>query len=355
MTDLRLVGDLSNADLIVGVDGRCGRIILDRPKALNALTLPMVRAFCAALDRFENDATVISVAVTSSHRSVFCAGGDIRWVREQRLAGANGDADAFFTEEFALNLRIAEFSKPYVAIIDGLCLGGGLGLSVHGAHCLVTPRAQLGMPEVSIGYFPDIGASYFLNRLPGMLGRYMALTGVDIAAGDAVWSGLASALLQVEKIETLLAQLAEGCVASAAITAVSSPVGEPDLASADGWINRCFAHASAKSMVDALSREAAPDALKAADAMRNGSPASVAITLDLLTQTRNLDLATCLAIELVLAKEITRSADFYEGVRAMLVDKDRTPMWSDVVQAGEPVVTRHGANNTSSGKAGLVP
>lgn len=317
--------------LLTAVDGRRGMITLNRPAALNALTLPMIRAIRAALEAFEHDPAVRIVTIDSTRAGTFCAGGDIRGVREARLAGRHAEADDFFTEEFALNLAIARCAKPYAALIDGVCMGGGVGLAVHGSYRVVSDRLVMAMPEVAIGYFPDVGASFFLNALPpGRTGLYAALTGARLTASDALYCGLATACVPHDAWTDLQSALSDGAPGDLAETiarfSVSLPPGEVERNRAT--IDRCFDAGGLEQIVARLTDDGGAFAKSALEAMRAASPASLRTTLDLLRGARGRTLDECLQVELALAKAVTRSADFAEGVRAMLVDKDRKPRWA---------------------------
>jgi enoyl-CoA hydratase len=280
---------------------------------------------------FANAPNIALVAIASTRPGTFCAGGDIRAVREARLEGRHADADTFFAEEFALNRYIAAYPKPYIALIDGICMGGGLGISVHGAHRVVTGRLMLSMPETAIGYFPDVGASYFLNRLPGQLGLYLAMTGARVTAADALYCGLATAHVDLERLPDLHAALAavRPDDVNAMIGRFTTPVADSSqLREQRDTLERCFKGDAVHEIVRRLRAETGEFAEATLEALRLASPASLQITLDLLQRTKHLDLSACLAIELDLAVAVTRNHDFAEGVRAVLVDKDRNPRWS---------------------------
>lgn len=318
--------------VLAALDGGRGAITLNRPGALNALTLPMIRAIHAALATFEHDPAVRVITIDSTREGAFCAGGDIRGVREARLAGRHAEADDIFTEEFALNLAIARCAKPYVALIDGVCMGGGMGLSVHGAHRVVSDRLVMAMPETAIGYFPDVGASFFLNTLPpGHVGLYAALTGARLTASDAVYCGLATACVRHDAWVDLKAALSACAPGEAGETiarfGISLESGEVERNRA--VIDRCFGADSLQGVVARLADDDSAFAQTALEQIRAASPASLRITFDLMRGARALTLEECLEAELILAKAVTRSADFAEGVRALLVDKDRTPRWAD--------------------------
>ncbi len=321
----------TDPSVLQAVEGGRGTITLDRPAALNALNLPMIRAIRDALRAFERDPAVRVVTIESAREGVFCAGGDIRGVREARLAGRHAEADDFFAEEFALNLAIARCAKPYIALIDGICMGGGVGLCVHGTHRVVSDRLVMAMPETAIGYFPDVGASCFLNALPpGQAGLYIALTGERLTAADAVYCGLATACVPLERWPELKAKLADGASGDEAEAIARLSIGQPPgpIELNRSTIDRCFGADSLEEIVSRLADDGGAFAHAALAKLRAASPAGLRITLDLLRSARGRPLAECLQAELALAKAVTRGADFVEGVRAMLVDKDRRPRWS---------------------------
>jgi enoyl-CoA hydratase len=318
------VGGAGIQSMIVGV---CGRISLDRPKALNALNTTMIRSFREALERFAADDHVHCVVLTSTRPGTFCVGGDVRAIRQQRIEGQHAEADAFFEHEYALNARIAAFPKPYVALINGLCLGGGMGLSIHGSHRIVGPLAELAMPETAIGLFPDVGGSYFLNRIPGAMGRYLALTGARVLPADALYTGLATAFTEEAGLAQIEAALSDGLPVDEAVGAVARKLGRGTLADHRDLIDRCFSHSSPGAIFRALEAEKSEFSVPALAALRAASPASLKITLELLDRTRSLPLGECQRIEYRLACDVTRGPEFSEGIRAMLVDKDRAPIW----------------------------
>lgn len=312
------------------VEGGRGAIILNRPSALNALTLPMIRAIRAALGRFERDPAVKFITIEGAGDGCFCAGGDVRAVRAARLDGRHEEADQFFAEEFALNLAIAECAKPYIALIDGLCMGGGVGLAVHGRHRVVSERLVMAMPETAIGYFPDVGASYFLNALPpGRTGLYLALTGARLTASDALYCGLATACVGDDAWDALKAALSTAAPDEAADIPerYRSPPPPGPIALNRATIDRCFDADSVETIANRLADDGGAFAEGALAALQAASPASLRLTLELMRGAQGRSLADCLQAELVLAKRVTRSPDFAEGVRAMLVDKDRRPRW----------------------------
>ncbi|NEA57586.1 enoyl-CoA hydratase/isomerase family protein [Streptomyces sp. SID13666] len=305
-----------------------GVIALDRPEALNALDLTMVRAMTEALETWREDDGVRSVVVRSTSPKAFCAGGDIRTIRAASLRGDHAAVREYFAAEYGLNALIAAFPKPYTALIDGFALGGGLGISVHGTARVVTERAALAMPETAIGFFPDIGASHFLPRLPGSVGRYLGLTGARIAGAAAVGCSLATHYVHSSELPALEEALTGGGEPAAVLDrfAVAAPASE--IGAHLDAIDRCF---SAPELPEVLERLAAEDGDWAADTLaglRRMSPTSLFVTFELLRRGAGSDLGACLDRELLLACRTARAHDFIEGVRAALVDKDRNPRWS---------------------------
>lgn len=315
-------------DLRVARIGHAGIVALDRPAARNALTLSMVGRFASALEAFAHDEEITTVIVRSAGEGAFCAGGDVRAIALLRRAGRHEEADAFFRQEFALNELISRFPKPFVSLIDGICLGGGMGITVHGGVRIAGERAVMGMPETAIGYFPDVGASHFLNRLPRPIGRFLGLTGYLLSPADAMFTGLATAFVAAERHVEIEARLAAGEAVAAVVDDLAAAPGEGELARHAALVRRCFSRPTIGDMMEALRREDGEFAAQALARLERAAPSSLAITLDLLDRTAGLPLPQCLAIELDLACRVTRGQDFAEGVRALLIDKDRNPQWT---------------------------
>ncbi|SEN84569.1 enoyl-CoA hydratase/isomerase family protein [Actinacidiphila rubida] len=310
-----------------------GVIALDRPGALNALDLAMVRLMTEALERWRDDDAVRSVLVVSTSPKAFCAGGDIRAVRDAGLRGDDVAVTAYFTAEYALNALIAGYPKPYTALVDGYAMGGGLGISVHGSARVVTERASLAMPETAIGFFPDIGASHFLPRLPGAAGWYLGLTGARISAAAAAECGLATHYVHAAELPALQAALAgAGDDPGEALDRFATAAPPSELTAHRETIARCFdapdlASVGARLEAERSDREWARETLAT---LRAASPMSLRITFDLLRAGAGDSLDGCLARELELARRTAREPDFHEGVRALLVDKDRRPRWASL-------------------------
>ncbi|MDE1992347.1 MAG: enoyl-CoA hydratase/isomerase family protein [Rhizobiaceae bacterium] len=320
--------------VIVERQGSAGLIRLNRQQALNSLTLPMIRVMAAALEEFAADAAVASVIVRGEGERAFCAGGDIRLLHESGKSGS-AKAEAFWREEFHLNHAIANYPKPYVALMDGITMGGGVGLSSHGSHRVVTERTRLAMPETGIGYFPDVGATWLLPRAPGEAGTWMGLTGLSINAADAIHARLADHCVastdltaMIEAI-TALPTSASGADLHELIARMSMQPGPSRLAAESMVIDRALAHDTVEEILKALSAEEGEFAAEALQTIGTRSPTSLKLTLRLLRAGRaSRTLAACLQRELGACLRVLSVPDFYEGVRAAVIDKDRNPKWS---------------------------
>ncbi|MEV4230213.1 enoyl-CoA hydratase/isomerase family protein [Streptomyces bobili] len=322
--------DAAAAEILADVHRGVGRVLLNRPKALNALTTDMVSAIDGVLAGWEHT-PLSAVVLASTGAKAFCAGGDIRTIREHSLAGDAEASERFFASEYRLNARIAEHPVPVVSLIDGLCMGGGLGLSVHGGFRVVTERAVLAMPETGIGFFPDVGASYFLPRLPGAIGMYLGLTGHRLDAADALYTGLATHFVPADRLDAVADALADspGDPVDVVLNRLAgrSPVEESGLAQVRGVVDWAFGAPTLGEIEKRLRHLDSPWAAAASLALESASPQSLEITHALLAGGRQRTLRECLATELALTRTTVRTPDFLEGVRAALVDKDRTPAW----------------------------
>lgn len=323
--------------------GGLGEIVLDRPGALNALDLPMVRTIDSVLRAWADDDDVHAVLIRSDSSRAFCAGGDVRAVRQARLDGDDVAAEQFFVEEYAMNLLIAEYAKPIIAIADGICMGGGIGIAGHSRHCVVTERSILAMPETAIGFFPDVGGTWLLPRLPGACGRYLGLTGARIDHWDAVWCGLASHFVPSEVLERLveairsqphaaadlLAKSAQWPDGAAARPATEDPVwaSASVLAAHREAVDRMFEPDDLGAILQAVAGEPGDFARSTRAALVAASPSAMRVTLELLADPLPT-LRESLVRETEVARRMTREHDFLEGVRAVLVDKDGHASWS---------------------------
>jgi enoyl-CoA hydratase len=306
-------------------DGRVGRIVLNRPQALNALDLPMIRACAHALAAWRDDPHVHGVVIQGAGDRAFCAGGDVRALRQYELDGEHHKAEMFFREEYELNLMIARYPKPYIALIDGICMGGGIGVSVHAPYRVATERAAFAMPETAIGFFPDIGATFFLPRLPGQLGAYLGLTGLRMQGADAVHAGLATHFVSRSALPALSNALADD--GPGALGTYAAPLPAFSLAAERATIDHCFDADSMQEIVRRLEALGTDWSAKTLVALRTVSPSALCWTLEALRRGANLTLPQSQAAELALTRTAMRHPDFAEGVRAMVVDKDRKPRW----------------------------
>lgn len=305
-------------------DGRAGRIRLNRPKALNALDLEMVRLIHEAVNLFAADPAVHVVLVDAPERG-FCAGGDIRALRAASIAGDAEAVAGFFAREYAMNQAIADLRKPYIALIDGVCMGGGIGISVHGSHRIATEKAVFAMPETAIALLPDVGTSYVLPRLPGKLGMYMGLTGARMQGADAVHAGLATHFVPSDRLEALAASVVKD--GAGAVAEFSAPLPAFSLAKARGWIDDVFSAASVPALIARLENDGSEFAQAALALLRAHSPSAIYWSHRILREGAKHHLPECLQAELALVRQVAMGKEFLEGVRAMVVDKDRQPKW----------------------------
>jgi len=311
--------------IVARQQGRIGRLTVNRPKALNAVNHAMVRSLHGALDAWRNDPGVEALVIEGAGGRAFCAGGDIRQVRDMALVGQYADVEAFFADEYALNLAIARYPKPYVALIDGVCMGGGMGLSIHGSARVVTDAAMLAMPETGIGFFPDVGASYFLPRLPGTHGMFLALTGTRVDGADAAGLGLATHYVARDRIAVLAEEMAQDGLAALGRAALPISTGSRP---GHDEVAACFGADTVAGILERLAGLESAPAQDALSTLRSRSPTAVLWAFELMRLGAGRTLDQCLRAELALTRHVVRHPDFAEGVRAMVVDKDRNPRWS---------------------------
>lgn len=321
-------------EVLYATDGPLGRIVLNRPRAINSLTHAMCLSLLDQLRRWADDDTVRAVVVQGAGERGLCAGGDVRALREAVLAGRPEEAEEFWRVEYRLNQLIADYPKPYLAWMDGVVMGGGLGISAHASHRLVTDRTVAAMPETVIGFFPDVGMLHLLGRAPDELGTHAALTGTTVTGADAVLLGLADALAPVPDLEAVLARvrpvLADGGPMPEAAQLGAETAAEAPWQRHRAWTAGCYAGDDAATVLDRLERHPDGPAREAAEMVRQRSPHSVVLTLAALrrVQQLDLDLPEVLAQDLRAAASCGRHPDFVEGVRAQLVDKDKQPRWA---------------------------
>jgi enoyl-CoA hydratase len=307
--------------------GRAGLVTLTRPKALNAVNHRMVRALSAALASWETDDAVEVVVIQGEGRA-FSSGGDILAIYEAGRAG--NPPVGFFADEYRLNAAIARFPKPYVALIDGIVMGGGVGVSVHGSHRIMTENAVFAMPEVGIGFFPDVGGSHFLPRLKGEFGLYLGLTGTRIRYGDALWAGLATHAVASKDLAALVEDLAETGDPDAALKKVCiNPSRETD----DAMLFSLAKHFSADTLEGVLRslRQGAQGsddfAKQALQIMQSRSPTSLHVAQRQIRAGAMLSMDECMRMEFRILNRMLTGHDFYEGIRAALVEKGSQPQW----------------------------
>ncbi len=330
MTAIPSTGEISAA-----IQGRLGVITLDRPKALNALSLGMVETLETVLDSWAGDPAVDAVLIRSSSERAFCSGGDVRAIGILPDPAARVELGRrFFATEYRVNHRINTFKKPFIALLSGVAMGGGLGLSVHGSHRVASETLRMAMPETVLGLFPDVGGAWFLNRCPGAIGRYLALTGQHIGTADALIAGLATHHVPAAAFETLMAALAaapalDHAAVDAIIAAHEAEAGTGTLAARQAEIDRLFSGGDLDAVVAAVDRAAsgAEWIEEARAVLHHASPTSLRATWRRMVDARGQDIARVLKDDYRMAVRIVAGHDFPEGVRAIFVDKDRNPRW----------------------------
>lgn len=323
-----------DGDILFEDTGALGRITLNRPGVLNALTLEMARRLDARLVEWGADGRIGAVVIEGAGGRAFCAGGDIRALYE--AMGRPGDPlpVEFYRDEYVLNHRVFSFPKPYIALIDGVVMGGGVGVSVHGSHRVATENLLFAMPETGIGLFPDVGGTYFLSRMPGGLGMYLALVGARLGAADALYCGVATHHVPRERLADLAAALAATPfggdargAASAAIARFAADPGPPPLADHRAEIDRCFAAGSVEEIIAALAADGGEWAKATLAVIETKSPTSLKVTHRQLREGARLDFAAAMRLEYRLSQRFCAGHDFAEGVRAAVIDKDAAPKW----------------------------
>jgi enoyl-CoA hydratase len=318
-------------DIAFAARRHIGLVKLQRPQALNALTLPMIKALQQQLELWQVDDNIHAVVVQSEDGRAFCAGGDVRRLYEAGLA-KNPEQMQFFWHEYRLNHYLHQFSKPYISLMDGITMGGGVGISMHGSHPVATERFIFAMPETSIGFFPDIGASYLLSRCPGQMGVYLALTGDRLSGHPAQELGLVKQVVARDNLASLLESLIEVNLSVNPYQTVDACLQEFALPAKEALlekeaINFYFSANTMEEIVAKLQEKRDERATAILRNLQQKSPLSLKVTLQQMQKAKFLSMAECMKMDYRLVSHFLRDFDFYEGVRALLVDKDKSPHW----------------------------
>lgn len=332
----------TNQEILFDIKGGIGFITLNRPEALNALNLSMIESFDRKLVEWARHPAVHAVAITGAGGRAFCSGGDVKAVALDARAAKKGESDGglarrFFREEYTLNHRIFTYPKPYISIINGIVMGGGKGISAHGSHRVVTENTLFAMPETSIGFFPDVGGGYFLPRCPGQTGTYLALTSKRIKAIDAIYIGFGTHFIPAEKIPALTEALVHlewdarrkpAELVDDLLDNLDAPLpGESEIAEHRDKIDRYFSHDHVEEIIADLQKDHSRWAQETLTAMYAMSPTSLKITLRQIRLGAKMPFAQVMTMEYRLSQAVVKGHDFYEGIRAALIDKDRQPKW----------------------------
>jgi enoyl-CoA hydratase len=324
--------ETTESRVLVRTESGLGRLTLNRPRALNALDLGMIGVLAHALDEWEHNPDIGIVLLDGAGDRGLCAGGDVRGLYEQIRAGDAEATGAFFRAEYALNARIAEYPKQFVVFADGITMGGGIGLAGHAAVRVVTERSQLAMPETRIGFTPDVGGTWLLSHAPGRLGEYFALTGTTMDASDAIYAGLADHYVPSERLDDLrdaLVTRADPATPTELVLLFDETPAPSAAAAARPWVDDAFAADTVLEIIQRLHDRPEPEAQATAELLRELSPTGLTVTLEAVRRARELpDLRSVLAQEYGLVLWFgTTQPDLMEGIRAQLVDKDRSPRW----------------------------
>jgi enoyl-CoA hydratase len=323
----------ANADLLFERRGAAGVITLNRPQALNAVTAAMVRSLAQKLGEWASDPAVTRIIVTANGERAFSAGGDLRALYDLGRAGRHDEQLAFFRDEYRLNAQIKRYRKPYISLIDGMVMGGGVGISVHGSHRIAGDNFLFAMPEVGIGFFPDVGATWFLPRLPGQLGAYCALTGERLKSADAVAAGVATHRVPSVRFAEVADALCGEIPVDAVIGAFAEPVPKRILSPVHAAIEHFFHYDAVEEILAALDRVAAGGesdrgfASATAASIRTKCPISLKIALAQMRAGPRMDFEECMRTEFRIVSRVVRGPNFYEGIRAAIIDKDQAPRW----------------------------
>ncbi|TCO70571.1 enoyl-CoA hydratase/isomerase family protein [Rhodovulum euryhalinum] len=325
------------SDIEIRIEGRAGRITLNRPKALNALTYPMCLEIEAALDRWRADNAVALVLIDAAGDKAFCAGGDIAVMYETGTKGDYAYGQKFWRDEYRMNAKIAEYPKPVVSLMQGFTMGGGVGVGCHGSHRVVGETSQVAMPECGIGLVPDVGGSLILARAPGRLGEYLGTTGRRMGPGDAIYAGFADHFVPEADWPGLVADL----VATGEVDAIESAAQTPqrgDLPPLQGQVDRLFAGETLRDVVSALTADRTDFAADTLNRLSRGSPLAIACTIEMQHRLGpGATIRSALALEYRFTHRAPEHSDFLEGIRAAIIDKDKAPNWRHAGLASVPL------------------
>lgn len=320
-------------DEISGRSGNIGTITLNRPKALNALNQNMILALDQQLSQWNEANHIKAIIIRANESRAFCAGGDVRDVYQRKQAG-DSDLIHFFRDEYRLNSRIHHFNKPYIALLNGMTMGGGAGISIHGSHRVATKNLIFSMPETGIGFYPDIGATYFLSRLPYKIGFYLGLTGARISYQDCFDVGLIDYCVEEEKFPEIIYALSDAAftgdskaIVSEVLQEFSVETQQSNLLVQKEKIMECFAKPTVEEILKALTADGSDWCLETATVIKTKSPTSLKVTLQALQRATELEFDECMEIEYRLTNHFLHGHDFFEGVRAVVIDKDQKPHW----------------------------
>lgn len=341
-------------DIVFTQQGQIGVITLNRPQALNALTLAMIIELQNQLSLWKDEDSIKAVVIRAVPGTAFCAGGDVRWLYQQGAQGVDESMN-FFWHEYRLNHFIHHLGKPYIALMDGITMGGGVGISLHGSHRVASERFAFAMPETSIGFFPDIGASHLLTQCPDALGVYLGLTGNRLNSSEAKQAGLVTHVVAAEQMSMIFEALIQLDLSNNVFDQIDKCLGDyvrldnSERAHAS-IINQCFSLDSVESILAALEASDEDWAKEVGTTLKKKSPYSLKLTLAQLNKAQGLSLADCLKMDFDIVRHFMTGHDFYEGVRALLVDKDKNPQWdpaclelvdeSKVINYFEPLAER---------------
>ena len=319
-------------EILFEVRGAVGLITLNRPKALNALTHDMAVAMLARLKDWAADGAVQTVVIQGEGERAFCAGGDIRTLYDSGKAGTSYAID-FYRDEYLLNAFIKHFPKPYVALLRGFVMGGGVGVSVHGSHRIADESMLFAMPETGIGLFPDVGGSYFLPRLPGEIGLYLGMTGARLKTQDALYAGVATHFVPAAKRDALVESLADGREIDMALRDVADTVPDAYLTAHRAKIDAIFGGDSVEDILAALDADRTDWADDTAKTIRAKSPTATKLAFRQIREGKTLGFDDCMRMEFRMVNRVIAGRDFYEGVRATIIDKDGAPNWQPATLA----------------------